>query len=400
MPHKSHDDLDGFEYSAANQTWIIDPYVLIYSAARAIINNYQNAVLNNFGVVYSAGSWGLYFTGADSKIVNQEDALIKAASNAIFTGSGGSNINIKNSGAVISTADDGILLYLQADNAVINNTETGLIQGLGGITCVGAGATIGNAGRIVGLLGRGVSFTSPSNHDLQLENTGEIFGKTEGVGNHSNNGGTFTNLGRIHSDKYGIEVATATGLTTKIANLAGGVIQGSDAAIHVSAGQISLANHGKIVGDIRSPSPDGKDTVSNDGKINGDISLGLGRDVVVFAGGSQGTVFGGGGKDKFVFKREFVPAKDAASIGDFTPATDSIELSRKLFKDTGDTGTLKSKYFHVGSQAGDGSDRIVYDSDNGHLSYDRDGTGSGQAVLFAKLSANLDLHASDFTVIA
>jgi hypothetical protein len=41
-----------------------------------------------------------------------------------------------------------------------------------------------------------------------------------------------------------------------------------------------------------------------------------------------------------------------------------------------------------------------YDSDNGHLSYDADGTGNVRAVLFARLSANLDLHASDFTVIA
>ncbi len=351
MPHKSQDDLDGFDYVAPDESWTIDPHVLIYSTSIAIFSGVPRSTLTNHGVIY--GSSGLYFSSNDTVIKNKPDGLIKGINDGLFTGSGGAGLTIKNEGALIGANNIGVYLYRQS-SAELTNTATG-----------------------------------------------EIYGNQAGIGVFSEGaGGKFTNSGLIHSDRYGIDVETASGLTTKIANLKGGAIKGDSAAVHVGAGQISLTNHGKIVGDILSPSPDGKDTVFNDGKINGAISLGLGRDTVVFAGGSQGTVFGGSDKDKFVFKREFAPAKDAAVVGDFNPGTDTIELSRKLFKDIGHTGTLKSKYFHVGSHAGDGNDRIIYNSHNGHLSYDRDGTGSGHAVLFARLDANLNLDAGDFTVIA
>jgi Ca2+-binding RTX toxin-like protein len=57
--------------------------------------------------------------------------------------------------------------------------------------------------------------------------------------------------------------------------------------------------------------------------------------------------------------------------------------------------------FH-GSAAGvsrDANDRVIYDTDDGTLSYDADGSGEDEAVQFARLSANLNLSAADFVII-
>jgi len=60
---------------------------------------------------------------------------------------------------------------------------------------------------------------------------------------------------------------------------------------------------------------------------------------------------------------------------------------------------LASAAFWVGSAAHDSSDRIVYNSANGALYYDADGSGAGAAVPFANLSTGLSLTYAQFTVI-
>ena len=62
-------------------------------------------------------------------------------------------------------------------------------------------------------------------------------------------------------------------------------------------------------------------------------------------------------------------------------------------------GTLGSTSFHTGTAAGDGLDRIIYNSTNGSLFYDADGTGSTVAVQFATLATGLVLTNADFWVI-
>ncbi|MFM2304950.1 MAG: hypothetical protein RLZZ135_2362 [Cyanobacteriota bacterium] len=50
--------------------------------------------------------------------------------------------------------------------------------------------------------------------------------------------------------------------------------------------------------------------------------------------------------------------------------------------------------------AGGIGDRVfVYNSTTGGLYFDGDGAGAGAAVLFAALSPNLALNASDFTIV-
>jgi serralysin len=63
------------------------------------------------------------------------------------------------------------------------------------------------------------------------------------------------------------------------------------------------------------------------------------------------------------------------------------------------TGYLPSSAFYAGSAAHDASDRIIYNSATGAVSYDSDGNGAAAPVQFAQVSTGLNLTSSDFHVI-
>ena len=60
---------------------------------------------------------------------------------------------------------------------------------------------------------------------------------------------------------------------------------------------------------------------------------------------------------------------------------------------------LKKSFFTIGEQAKDKNDYILYDKGTGALSYDADGSGSGKAMEFARISKGLSLIHKDFFVI-
>ncbi|MEN7454597.1 calcium-binding protein [Mesorhizobium sp. CCNWLW179-1] len=106
---------------------------------------------------------------------------------------------------------------------------------------------------------------------------------------------------------------------------------------------------------------------------------------------------GGEGKDTFVFNSVLGP-NNVDTITDYNVADDTIQLNKGIF--TGLTvGWLTPAAFHVGNAAHDATDRIIYNSTNGDLLFDRDGTGSGGAIKFASISAGLAVTASDFFVV-
>ena len=91
----------------------------------------------------------------------------------------------------------------------------------------------------------------------------------------------------------------------------------------------------------------------------------------------------------------------AALVASFVD--DLIRLDQTFF--TGlPTGTLAAGRFYSAdgaTQAGDLTDRIIYDSAGGNLYFDADGSGAGSApILFAILTGAPTLAAADFSVIA
>lgn len=259
--------------------------------------------------------------------------------------------------------------------------------------------TVENAGTIIGGLG------AVEGAGLVLENSGQILGR---IGVLAHDGGTIQNSGSIQGDFRGITVSNAgNGKTTVIDNAKAGVIQGGKlagtseapgAAIYSNTtNAVAVNNEGLIDGKIAFQSSLA-DKIVNVGSITGDTRLGSGNDNFTFAGGTQGTVFGEAGADRFDFVSKLAPKKTAPEIGDFTPGEDTIGLSRKLFKGIGKEGQLKDKFFDIGKKA-KGDTKIIYDPKTGDLDYKAKG-GDASQKLVAHLATGLDLSASDIFVIA
>jgi hypothetical protein len=279
--------------------------------------------------------------------------------------------------------------------AVIDNNAGAEITGLDvGLTVNGAGAEIDNLGSITGARTFGVLFGAGSSN-VTLENSGDVYGGLVGV-QSLGAGGTIVNSGVIRSASFGISSNSASNSVT---NLKDGVIHGAVKAIEINVGALSLNNLGTIVGLVDCFFMSGDDRIENRGAM-GEVRLGAGDDVFVFAGGKQGLVTGGSDADQFVFSRKFAKKKDAATIADCTPIDDSIGLSKGLFKGIGKVGPLKEKFFASGKKAGDQNDRIIYDSDTGIGRYDKDGKGGTKAKIFAVLTGAPDVDAGDFIVLA
>ena len=76
-----------------------------------------------------------------------------------------------------------------------------------------------------------------------------------------------------------------------------------------------------------------------------------------------------------------------------------MRLSQSIFTAAGPLGTLAAGKFVIGAAAADASDRIIYNSGNGALSYDPDGTGAAAATKFATLATGLALTNADFQIV-
>jgi len=350
-----------------------------------------------------------------------------------------------NNGTVLSNAQFGAGVNLLGDDSSVSNAAGGRIIGAAdGIVVSGKTAHIDNHGSILGLGDIGVDFGAGSD-GVTLNNSGMIFGRSEGIRAFSDtDGGTIENSGLIASEGEGIEVFTTIGATTVIHNTVGGTIQGDDNAIDVTAGGINLHNEGILVGDIQIDADVlEKDVIVNRGTIEGNVSLGGGNDVFKGAGGTSGSVFGGdgndrltggkaadylygdfgddrltgadgkdrldggfgldtltggAGKDRFIFQSDLDPALNVDQITDFTVNVDKIVLETFVFQDIGHLGVLEGARFHVGTAAHDADDRIIYNPNNGFLFYDANGDQAGGKTHFATLAPNLHLTHADFLV--
>ena len=123
-----------------------------------------------------------------------------------------------------------------------------------------------------------------------------------------------------------------------------------------------------------------------------------GSNVINGAGGLD-TLTGGAGADTFVFSSTLNAATNLATITDFAPGSDIVDLNHAIFAAAGATGTLGASAFATGTSASTAAQRIIYNATSGALYYDPDGSGSAAQVQFAKLAPNLALHNTDFKII-
>ena len=135
---------------------------------------------------------------------------------------------------------------------------------------------------------------------------------------------------------------------------------------------------------------------------NDALKGGGGRDRLVGATGND-TLDGGSGRDTFIFNA--APGRvNADRINGFKATDDVIHLERTLFKGIAraDGVTLKDGQFHASKsgKAHDKSDRILYDTTDGKLYWDRDGSRSGHdREHFATLKGHPSIDAADFLIV-
>lgn len=124
------------------------------------------------------------------------------------------------------------------------------------------------------------------------------------------------------------------------------------------------------------------------GRGNDLLDGGLGADVLT----------GGQGEDSFRFSTELGNG-NVDRIKDFNVSDDTILLDSSIFTEL-DSGLLDFTAFHKSASgtALDAFDRILYDTNDGTLSYDADGSGEIEAIQFAQLRSGLDLSAEDFFI--
>ena len=131
------------------------------------------------------------------------------------------------------------------------------------------------------------------------------------------------------------------------------------------------------------------DKLTGDNKAN-EFDGSLGKDILT----------GKGGKDHFVFSTA-LGSGNVDTVKDFKHGTDKIDLDDAIFAKLGPSVSsgefLKVSSGHAARQK---DDRLIYNTTDGGLWYDKDGSGNGAAIKFAVLTGSPDnLSHQDFSIV-
>ena len=134
------------------------------------------------------------------------------------------------------------------------------------------------------------------------------------------------------------------------------------------------------------------DNNSLTGGAGADSLSGLDGNDILIGGSGADLLIGGNGADTFRYNGG---ETGYDRIIDFTPGTDRISISTAFALN----GTL-SFQANAGIGATTANSTFVYNTTNGIVSYDADGTGNGAAVNLAQLNVGLTLTLADFERVA
>lgn len=216
-----------------------------------------------------------------------------------------------------------------------------------------------------------------------------IFG---GEGNDTLNGnvGIDTAIGGLGDDTYIVD-----NIRDVVKELAGEGVDSVKSSVSYTLSDnvenLFLINNASInaVGNALNNTIIGNGAVNNINGGDGDdlINGGLGNDILA----------GGAGSDSFVFNTG-LSAKNVDRISDYQDGLDKLYLEDAIFtKIKGDANL--SDNIVTGAKALDSNDYLIYNSGNGTLYYDADGSGAGKQVAVAIIGANLTIDSTDFSVI-
>lgn len=140
-------------------------------------------------------------------------------------------------------------------------------------------------------------------------------------------------------------------------------------------------------------------TITGNGSAN-KLNGGVGADRLN-GGGGKDTLTGGLDSDLFRFDSALKNSPSQDVITDFNRSEgDRIELENAVFKGLARTGTLSSRAFHTGSSFTNGSQRILYNPDMGHLSYDSNGNAAGGISTLIAVLINKPILTNSMLIVA
>ena len=136
----------------------------------------------------------------------------------------------------------------------------------------------------------------------------------------------------------------------------------------------------------------GSDIENAIGGNGNDIITGNALDNELAGGLGNDTLSGGTGRDSFVFDTQ-LGTTNVDTITDFSISeSDVLWLDASVFKSL-QVGAVSEDNFVTAAgnvEAVDDNDFLLYDTNNGNLYYDADGSGAGTAILFATLTESPD----------
>jgi Ca2+-binding RTX toxin-like protein len=226
-----------------------------------------------------------------------------------------------------------------------------------------------------------------------------------GSGNDKLNGGAAADvlMGGLANDTY---TAGAGDLITELANQGTDLVKSAvNFVLKANVENLTLTGGAAVNGTGNGSA----NTMKGNGAANtlkgngaGDTLQGLGGNDVLRGGKGDDTATGGAGADDFIFDAALNAGTNVDRITDFAPGVDQIRLDDDIFTALA-MGTLAPGRLHIvpgATAANDANDRIIYDSADGHLFYDADGTGAvHSAIQFATLTGSPTITATDFLVI-
>jgi Ca2+-binding RTX toxin-like protein len=165
-----------------------------------------------------------------------------------------------------------------------------------------------------------------------------------------------------------------------------------------SALTINLWDVNDVRGTVEMAVLTGTGNVNASGGAVNNLIIGNAGNNVLNGGFGNDILRGLGGSDPFFFSTALNATHNVDRIDDFSVPADTIRLENNIFTGLA-AGVLAANAFHIGAAAADASDRIVYNSTTGALSFDADGNGGTAAIQFAQLATGLGLTNADFAVV-
>jgi Ca2+-binding RTX toxin-like protein/subtilisin-like proprotein convertase family protein len=358
--------------------------------------------INNEGIdtVQSSVSFTLDSANALNSLTLTGTANINGTGNGnnnIITGNSGNNNLDGGTGNDTMTGgagDDGYIID-SAGDTIVENANEGTDVVVSAVTY-----TLGANLEGLGLSGTGnINGTGNSLNNVVLGNSGNNTLKgvnghdsldggdgndklTGGNGNDTLNGGNGTDtVVESGNANFTLTNSQLTGLGTNSltsvekANLTGGTGNNQINASAFTLGAVTL-----------------------NGKEGNDTLLGSNKNDTLTGGVGSDTLTGGAGNDRFTFNSS---SEGIDQITDFLVVNDTIDVKSAGFGGgLIASAAITAAQFLIGTAATTANQRFIYDSTNGGLFFDQDGTGAIAQLSIATLTTGLAMTNADIFVIA